>query len=235
MAPNRQWCHTPQKGTHWYEGPKVKFAPLYRFVRQNAALFDGYDNHADLTVAFSQRTFDRTANKIISLCNQLAAANISYRLVLGGNEVVDHPLPVETLRQATRLLVVEAQDFSATDQQVLAAAKPARRFNSVEQALAEVVPAVRVEAAGSVRVLPRVKPGAAVIHLVNWDYQTNGDNTPPLEAVRLKLNLVALGCTGATEAALLAPGLTPVTLPVQQDSVVVPELGLWGVLELRKK
>ena len=235
MAPNRQWCHTPQKGTHWYEGPKEKFAPLYRFVRQNAALFDGYDNHADLTVAFSQRTFDRAANKIINLCNQLAAANISYRLALGGNEVVDHALPVEVLRQATKLLVLEAQDFSATDQQLLAAAKPAQRFDSVEQALAEVVPAVRVEAARPLRVFPRMKPGAAVIHLVNWGYRTTGDNVAPLKDVRLKLNLAALGIASATEARLLAPGVTPATLPVQQASVVVPELGLWGVLELRQK
>jgi hypothetical protein len=235
MAPNRQWCHTPQKGTHWYDGPKEEFAPLYRFVRSNAALFDGYENHADLTVAFSQRTFDGDANKIISRCNQLAVANISYRLALGGNEVVDHPLPAEAIRQATRLLVLEVRDFSAPDQQVLAAAKPAQRFESIEQALANVVPAVRVEAAGPLRVFPRVKPGGAVIHLVNWAYQTTGDSVQPLKDVRLKLNLAALGCAGATEARLFAPGATPAVLPVQQARVLVPELGLWGVLELRQK
>lgn len=235
MAPNRQWCHTPQKGTHWYEGPKEQFAPLYRFVRQNAALFDGYENHADLTVAFSQRTFDRAANKIIRMCNQLAAANISYRLALGGNEVVDHPLPAEALRQATRLLVLELRDFSATDQQALATAKTAQRFDSVEQAITNVVPAVQVEAALPLRAFPRVKPGSAVIHLVNWGYQATGDNVPPLKGVRLKLNLAALGCAGASEARLIAPGVTPASLPVRQASVVVPELGLWGVLELREK
>lgn len=233
MAPNRQWCHTPQKGTHWYDGPKEKFAPLYQFVRQNAALFDGYENHTDLTVAFAQRTFDRDANKIISRYNQIAAANISYRLALGGNEVVDHPLPAEVLRQATSLLVLEIQDFSAPDQQVLAAAKPTQRFDSVERALTNVVPAVRVEAAGPLRVLPRVKPGGAVIHLVNWAYEPTSDTVQPLKDVRLKLNLAALGIAGATEARLFAPGATPVSLPIKQASVVVPELGLWGVLELR--
>jgi hypothetical protein len=186
-------------------------------------------------VAFSQRTFDRDANKLISRCNQLAAANISYRLALGGNEVVDHPLPTEVLRQATSLLVLEIQDFSAPDQQVLAAAKPVQRFASVEQALTNVVPAVRVKAAGPLRVFPRVKPGGAVIHLVNWAYQTTGDTVQPVKDVRLKLNLAALGIAGATEARLFTPGATFVSLPIRQGSVVVPELGLWGVLELRKK
>jgi hypothetical protein len=235
MAPNRQWCHTPQKGTHWYDGPKEKFAPLYQFVRQNAALFDSYENHADLTVAFSQRTFDRAANKIISQCNRLAAANISYRLALGGNEVVDHPLPAEVLRQATRLLVLGQRDFSAADQQVLASAKPAQRFESVEEAIKGIVPTVWAETTGTLRILPRVKPGVAVIHLVNWDYDKASDNGQPLKNIRLKLNLAALGCAGASEAGLFAPGMSPAVLPVQQATLVVPELGLWGVLELRQK
>jgi hypothetical protein len=186
-------------------------------------------------VAFAQRTFDRDANKIISRCNQIAAANISYRLALGGNEVVDHPLPAEEIRQATSLLVLEVQDFSAPDQQVLAAAKPAQQFASVEQALTNVVPAVQVEAAGPLRVFSRVKPGGAVIHLVNWAYQPTGDTVQPLKDVRLKLNLADLGIAGATEARLLAPGATPISLPIKQASVVISELGLWGVLELRQK
>ncbi len=234
MAPNRQWCYTPQKGTHWYDGPQEKFAPLYRFVRQNAALFDGYVNHADLTVAFSQRTFDRDANSIIRQCNQLAAANLSYRIALGGNEIVDHPLSAELLRQATSLLVLEAGDFSAPDQAMLAAVKPAQRFDTLEQALARVVPAVRVEATGAIRAFPRVKPGGAVVHLVNWDYQPTGDKVQPLKDVRLTLDLAALGITGATKARLFAPGATPIPLSVQQASVVVPELGLWVVIELQR-
>ncbi len=40
--PKQQWCHTAEKGTHWYAAPVEEFAPWYRFVRDNAALFDGY-------------------------------------------------------------------------------------------------------------------------------------------------------------------------------------------------
>ena len=235
MAPNRQWCYTPQKGTHWYEGPKEKFTPLYQFVRQNAGLFDGYENHSDLTVAFAQRTFDRDASKVIGLCNKLAAANISYRLALGGNEVVDHPLPSEEMKRTTRLLVVDTKDFLPADQQVLASAKPEQRFENIQQALTNVSPAVRVESTGALRVLPRVKPGSAVIHLVNWSYDAARDGVQPIKEVRLKLNLQALGVAGATEAKLFSPGAPPLSLPIQQAGVTVPELGLWAVLEVRGK
>jgi hypothetical protein len=235
MAPNRQWCYNKEKGTHWYEGPPAKFVPLYQFVRQHAALFDDYQNHADLTVAFSQRTYDRDAGKVIRLCNQLAAANISYRLALGGNEVVDHPLPAADVQQARRLLVLEPQDFSPADQQVLATAKPAQRNATVAEALTNVVPAVRVEAGVPLRVLPRVKPGSAIIHLVNWNYDAARDGVVPLKDVRLKLELAALGVAQAKELKVWAPGAEPKTLPLQPDGITLPEVGPWTLLELRGK
>ncbi len=40
MAPHRMWCFTPEKGTHWYDGPTEAYAPLYRFVRRHPDLFN---------------------------------------------------------------------------------------------------------------------------------------------------------------------------------------------------
>lgn len=233
MAPNRQWCYTSEKGTHWYEGPKEKFAPLYQFVRQNAAIFDDYQNHADITVAFSQRTFDRNAGKIIGICGKLSAANISYRLALGGDEVVDHPLSLEAMPQTVPLLVVEPTDFTPADQRLLAALKPQQRYDSVEQAVTNLAPAVRMATSVTVRIFPRVKPGSAVIHLVNWNYDDARDGVETVKNAKVKLNLQALGVAGTTEARFYSPGSQPVTLPIEQAAVTVPELGLWAVLELR--
>lgn len=41
--PKRQWCFTDKLGTHWYEAPTEAYAPLYRFVRRHAVLFDGHE------------------------------------------------------------------------------------------------------------------------------------------------------------------------------------------------
>jgi hypothetical protein len=232
MAPNRQWCYTPQKGTHWYEGPQEKYAPLYRFVRKHASLFDPCETFPDLILAYAQRTFDRDRDKFTGVCHQLAKANLSFRLALGGDEVVEHPLSRNQFQGKTPVLALEPRDFQASDQTVLNSLPPTRKFASVEAALKSVVPAVRVTCSGELRVLPRVRPGLAAIHLVNWRYQADRDTVEPAKEVRLQLDLAALGVPGVTHAQVLAPGKEPLSLAVQNGTLLIPEAGLWTVVEL---
>ncbi len=46
--PSQQWCFTEKLGTHWYQAPVSEFAPLYRFVRAQAALLDGFEPVPDV-------------------------------------------------------------------------------------------------------------------------------------------------------------------------------------------
>ncbi len=46
--PERQWCFDEKKGTHWYAAPVEEFAPLYRFIRENAGLLDGFEAADDI-------------------------------------------------------------------------------------------------------------------------------------------------------------------------------------------
>lgn len=234
MAPNRQWCYTPEKGTHWYEGPSEQFAPLYRFVREHADLFDGYQNHADITVVYSQRTYDREPGVLMNLCERLSKENISYRLELGGDAVVDHPLSLERLREAKRVLILNRKDFTVTDDRLLARLDSQRCFEDVEKALQGLVPAIQLELPKNVRLFPRAKPGGAVIHLVNWDYDAEKDSVRTITDVSMKLNLQALGLEGVTKARLLVPGRDPKMLTVDGGRIVVPELPTWGMLELKQ-
>ena len=41
--PQRQWCFNDKLGTHWYAAPIEAYAPMYRFIRANAACFDGFE------------------------------------------------------------------------------------------------------------------------------------------------------------------------------------------------
>jgi len=41
--PYRQWCFSNELGTHWYAAPIEPYAPLYRFIRENAGRFDGFE------------------------------------------------------------------------------------------------------------------------------------------------------------------------------------------------
>lgn len=41
--PQRQWCFSQERGTHWYAAPIEAYAPVYYFIRENADYFDGFE------------------------------------------------------------------------------------------------------------------------------------------------------------------------------------------------
>jgi hypothetical protein len=41
--PQRQWCFNNELGTHWYAAPIEAYAPVYRFISENAQWFDGFE------------------------------------------------------------------------------------------------------------------------------------------------------------------------------------------------
>jgi len=233
MVPHRQWCYTPEKGTHWYDGPKEKFAPLYQFARRNADLFDEYETYADVGIVLPYRAFTRDPQRWFDICSQLAARNISYQLLLGGDEIVDHPLSANALEACRALLIPNREDLLLADRQLVEqrVAKGAL-FGTVTEALARATPAVRVEAKGQVRALPRVKPGSAVIHMLNYRYVPANDAIRQLRRVRIQVDLSALGVTGAKTCRWVTPDADPVELPISGDTVLVPTLNLWGLLEM---
>lgn len=231
MAPNHQWCYTPEKGTHWYDGPADRFAPLYRFVREHAGLFDSYDTYTDIAVAIPMRSFTADAGKWIRLCGRLADANIAYSIVLGGDEMVDHPLPASELSAAHRILSPEPGAFLPADRKRLdTRMKRGHVFATVEEATKDLVPAVQVSAESTVRAFARVRKGSAVVHLLNYAYDAKQDDVTTLRNVAVTVDLAALGVEGVRTCRLEAPGADPVVLRVDRDRVQVPSLGLWGVL-----
>ena len=74
--PERQWCFNNELGTHWYAAPIEAYAPVYRFIRENADCFDGFE------------TADIKDGKAESEANVL----ITVRKKSGSNHVVLHVL-----------------------------------------------------------------------------------------------------------------------------------------------
>lgn len=238
MAPHYQWCYTSEKGTHWYHGPTESYAPLYRFVREHADLFDGYTTLADVGVLYSHTSVRRNRRPLLEACAALAHANVSFRLLVAGDALLDHPLLAEELASAPGLLVVDPADLdSATKEQpnirslLDSERAQGRVFEGVEAALARVKPAVRIEGSDHVRALPRLKPGeSVVIHLLNRNYDAPADEVRPLRHVTVALDPSACGLATGDHCTLFAPGAGPQKLPVSDHRVTVPELELWAVL-----
>ncbi|MCX6362154.1 MAG: hypothetical protein NT029_20355 [Armatimonadetes bacterium] len=233
MAPHRQWCYTPEKGTHWYQGPAERFAPLYRFVRENAGLFDGYEAYADMDLLMPHRSFRNGPQPWIDAASRLTAANVAFRLVLAGDEIVDKPLVAADLSSRRPLVAPHREKLDPADGRLLE--RRARRggvYDAVDAAMAALHPAAKAVAPGPVRAFPRVKRGSALVHLVSYAYDGKADDVTPQANVTLTLDLKALGVPSAREARVYAPGCEPQILPVRDGRVVVPTLGLWAIVAL---
>jgi len=156
---------------------------------------------------------------------------VSYRLLLAGDEIVDHPLSADDLSACRLLLVPDRENLLSADHELLAKrmAKGAC-FVTVSEALAQTTSAVRVEPPGHVRALPRAKPGTAVRHLLNYEYDAARDDVQPLSDIRVLLNLSELGVANATTCRWVTPDTEPIVLRINSSRVQVPTLGLWGLL-----
>lgn len=74
--PQRQWCFNNELGTHWYAAPIKAYAPVYRFIRENAHCFDGFE-----AVDIKTHQPDTAANVLVTV-----------RKKSGSNQVVLHVL-----------------------------------------------------------------------------------------------------------------------------------------------
>jgi hypothetical protein len=236
MAPYRQWCYTPEKGTHWYDGPTDKFAPLYRFVRENAGLFDGYETLADVTLLMPHGSFVRDPGRWISMGCGLSAANVSYSVILAGDRTVPKPLSDAELRRAKPLVALDTTALEPADSRRLQEYRkraPAHAvFDRLDDALAAVTPAVRITSTAPVRAFPRVKPRSAVVHLVNYAYDATRDDVTPQRDVIVTLDLTRLGVRNARRCTLVRPGMQPESLSINAGRITVPQLDLWAILKI---
>jgi hypothetical protein len=231
MAPHRQWCYTKEKGTHWYDGPSEVYAPVYRFVRAHAELFAGLRAWADVALVMPHRSFRRDREPWLARGRRLAEANVAYRLVLGGDAVVDHRITPESVEGVSVVINPEAGDLLPTDRRTVeTSAGP--RVDTVGEARALVSPAVSAE--GPLRLLPRVGEGRAVIHLLNRAYEPQRDAVRPLNDVELRVDLQALGVAGCRRARVLSPDAAPTEVSVSHGRLIVPEVGFWTLVVLER-
>jgi hypothetical protein len=130
--------------------------------------------------------------------------------------------------------VPERDEFLPADQRLLEGLRNGQRvFKTLDEALAGAPPAVKVQAAGTVRVLPRVKPGAVVVHLLNYGYVPERDDVTPLSSVQVQLDPAGFGLAGPQTCEWITPDADRVPLSLRDGRVDVPRLALWGLLAIR--
>jgi hypothetical protein len=241
MPPVRQWCYTKEKGTHWWEPPAEEFAPLCRFVREQARLLDGYEGVARVGLLYSNAAFRRYQRAARDACSDLVAMNVPFRIVLAGDERLEARLELADLADVDALVVVEPTHLSAPQQSALEMAAHKVVEWPGKERLRALAPRIEVEGAPGVTVVPRVRPEEAAApfacHLVNRSYNPQTDSMRAQTDLRLRLD-AALFDGPVTGATLHAPGRESAELEVTEGpggvEIAIPRLELWAILELKR-
>jgi len=95
IVPNNVWCYSEEKGEHSYRGPEEVFLPLYRFIRSNERLLDGYEPVEQLAVVYRPggpievssgdgATRRKWVDPFSETCGELMEANYPFGVVFPG-------------------------------------------------------------------------------------------------------------------------------------------------------
>ena len=236
MVPHRQWCYTPEKGTHWWEGKTEDFAFVYRFVRENANLFDGYRTLANLSLVYTHGNF----GEIRSAAMELLKANIPFSIL-----VAEPSLGVKvTLKDISvcEFLLTGKQPLPTEFERMVKSAKVSVvQWQGIEKLPESASRQVKVSGE-KVRVSLRYKPddpkAPVVCHLLNQDYDLQSDEVRPKE-VTVSVNrllLVKAFKDMPRRAILRTPTTPPREIPIRLDgdwlTFTVPELNFWALVEI---
>ncbi len=259
MAPDKMWTlRNPGEPDRWYYAEPEDYTALYHFVRDYPELFDGYESVATAALVFSNRAVrqylgerlssghlggqNRSAPRtaLYEACQALSRANIPFRMVVAGDEwVADHLLEADL--SAFRALVrFEPSHLDEEQEAKLREAGPRLlTYRSAADLQERLGGDIWVNGASGVFVLPRHRPEddsrPIVCHLLNANYDMDRDSYEIQRDLELRISAGLLG-RAFSRATLYAPGIAPQLVPCRSDgdgtTVTIPELRMWGVLQL---
>ena len=244
MAPHRQWCYTEAKGTHWYEGPAKEYAYVYRFVREQAALLDGYRSLDSVAVVYDNSANRRYRGSVRQICEELAQRNIPFHIVVAGDAWLDYRLSAEQLGACKAVITTPDDQWLDADQKsVLAGVRAADRLLvwPNDERLAQLVPPpITVVGSDKIMTLPRFKPddpqAPCVLHLLNRDYDGATDTLRPQQGLTVRIRRDLLPERAWSSAKLHVPGAPTRELTMRssgdQVELDIPDLSFWGIVEL---
>lgn len=236
MVPHHQWCYTQEKGTHWWRGKTEDFAYIYRFVRQNSDLFDGYRSLSDIALLYTNDDF----SEIYSSGLELLRTNIPFSVFIAEPESGKEP-SYDAL-SAYRLIITGKRT---------SAKKIEGRYKGklVVWGGLESIPVsyqrqVLIKGSEKIRVSIRYKPGSKdapiVCHLLNQDYDLEKDGVRAVDVeVSISLSLLGKVFRGiGDEAILYQPENPPQKIKIEtingRARFRIKGIGLWAIVAIGK-
>ncbi|MCY4019525.1 MAG: hypothetical protein OXG39_08970 [Chloroflexi bacterium] len=259
MAPDKMWTLRYRgEPDRWYHSKPGDYEDLYHFVRDYPELFDGYESAASVALVFSNKAVrqylgdqlssghlggqNRSAPKtdLAKACIALSGANLPYRIIVAGDEWIEDDLLEADLTSYRAVVRFEPSHLSAEQEAKLQGAGDRLvTWSDASNLLAKAGQDIDIIGAGNITVLPRHQPNTQdaplIVHLLNSNYDLASDRYQTLSNIRLTIARSLLE-RSFSYATLYAPGKEPIVVDCQRTddgtSIIVPELGMWGVLKL---
>ncbi|OGV74756.1 MAG: hypothetical protein A3K19_13295 [Lentisphaerae bacterium RIFOXYB12_FULL_65_16] len=239
MVPWDMYMGSDEKGIQPRGWGKVEdYGDLYQFVRDQAALLNGYETVATVGLVLNLDHFDRARTRAV--CQRLFDLQVPFAILPVGHDYYDAGLDAERLKTFGLLVTLnDREDFADADWAALEAAAAEVAFVPASQATAEALAAyARFEFWGprGVYLVPRTTRDpnrrTLVCHVLN---QVEGGRELKWTSflVRKKLFL------GEKLASVTwhVPGQAPQPLEFESMAdgvrVIMPKLPFWGIAELR--
>lgn len=247
MAPQRQWCYTQEKGTHWYDGPTEEYAWVYQFVRKQAALLDGYEAVAPVAVIYDNQLRRKGRGDITNICIELAERNIPFKVLIAGDDWLSKRLSYDEIEGYDAVILPEDSLMMDEAQASIVQGAIDNGFaltwtdKDRDAKLRKLIgnPIV-VEGDAQVMVVPRVSDNPEkpfILHLLNRAYNGEKDEMIEQKEVTIRLHRSLWGEHGtAKKATMHQPGLPSKTIGLSDSkesvTLTIPSLTLWGIVEL---
>jgi hypothetical protein len=220
----------------------------FRFIRENAALFEGYESVTQIGVLYSMADrWDSSYSRFLEFCQRVFDLNIPFSMPIAGDDRLTYRLFDVHLADLDALLVPGDLQLDPAQQAVLdRAGKKVRRVelnsdsSDLRTVLADVEPLLTASDNDHVWLLPRQRlsdPQASlVIHLVNKVFDKAANRHPPLESVEIQVSDRLLAGRRISAAWVHAPEHNPLPCLIEESAagtkVIVPRLDVWGVLRI---
>jgi hypothetical protein len=257
IVPNNVWCYSDEVGAHAYHGPEKVFLPLYRFIRQNERLLDGYDPVEQVGLAYrpggavnlneesggaSGGPKRKWVDPFSETCGELVEAHYPFGVLFPGRGDSQHEFSKLNLERFERVVIPEGVQFKGEEKAIVETWKRQGRavpWTGPEASLHGLEPMIRVADGNRIWVFPRrsTKDPLApfVCHLFNPCYDAERDRM--IEQTNVVINIrTDLLSHSLQKAVLYTPYEEQQTLPVRSTGgsieICVPKLALWGILTL---
>lgn len=219
-------------------GTVEQYGDLFYFVRDNPALFDGFETVARAGLIVDLDHFDRA--RTLAACRRLLDAQIPFALVPVGHSFFDVPLDAARMSAFDALLLIGSiDDLAESDRAALAKAAADAPLLDADRtpddalahlSIADVWGPRDIHVIARARRDPKCK--TLLLHVLNRASQGS-----ELKWVSILLRTHALPGTKIAAARWHAPGQPPNDLEIETlpagPRILIPRIREWGIIEIQ--